>query len=98
MNQERLITIIRKPLVTEKTARNTERSNQYAFQVASDATKPEIKAAVKEMFNVEVESVQVVNVKGKSKMFQRRPGKRSDVKKAYVTLAAGSSIDLMAQA
>lgn len=98
MSQERLITLIRKPLVTEKTARNTERSNQYAFQVAVDATKPEIKAAVAEMFNVTVESVQVLNQTGKAKVFRGRKGKRADLKKAYVKLKAGDVIDVAAQA
>ncbi len=96
MNQERLLDIIRAPRVTEKTARVGEASNQYVFQVAKDATKPEIKAAVELLFKVEVGAVQVTNVKGKRKVFQRSNGKRSDWKKAYVTLKPGSEIDFVA--
>ena len=70
-----------------------EKHNQVLFKVLRDATKPEIKAAVELMFEVKVDSVQVVNVEGKAKRFGNRAGRRSDFKKAYVRLAAGQTID-----
>lgn len=95
MNQEQLMMVIRAPIVSEKSARITEKNNQVAFKVATTATKPQIKQAVETLFDVEVEGVQVVNCTGKRKMFARRPGKRSDWKKAYVRLKAGSAIDFV---
>jgi large subunit ribosomal protein L23 len=94
MNQEHLINVIRRPLVTEKTAIATETSNQYGFEVLLDATKPQIKKAVELMFEVEVSAVTTSKVKGKKKVFARRPGKRNDWKKAYVTLKPGFNIDI----
>jgi len=79
--------------VSEKSTFIGEKNNQYAFRVASDATKPEIKAAVELMFKVEVESVQTVNQKGKVKRFGRSIGRRDHVKKAYVSLKAGQEIN-----
>ena len=73
-----------------------EKSNQVAFKVLTDATKVEIREAVQNLFKVEVESVQVINVKGKTKRRGRLIGKRSDWKKAYVTLKAGQDIDFAA--
>ena len=90
--------MIRAPRVSEKTARLQEVSNQYVFEVATDATKADIKAAVEQMFDVKVEAVNVVNVKGKSKAFSNRAGRRGDWRKAYVKLAEGQSIDVMAKA
>ncbi|QDH70691.1 50S ribosomal protein L23 [Marilutibacter alkalisoli] len=98
MNEAKLYTIIRAPRVSEKTARLQEVSNQYVFEVATDATKADIKAAVEKLFDVKVEAVNVVNVKGKSKAFRFRMGRRADWRKAYVKLAAGQSIDVMATA
>ncbi len=96
MNQEKLMTVLLEPRVTEKSTQVGEANNQYVFKVAKTATKPEIKQAVELMFDgAEVESVQVSNVKGKSKMFARRPGKRCDWKKAYVKLKPGFDIDFM---
>ena len=96
MNQEKLMTILLEPRVTEKTTLVGEAHNQYVFKVAKNATKPEIKNAVELMFDgVEVESVRVTNVKGKKKMFARMPGKRVNWKKAYVKLKPGSDIDFM---
>ena len=95
MNTAKLYEVIRAPRVSEKTARMQEVSNQYAFEVAKDATKPDIKAAVEHIFGVKVEAVNVVNVKGKSKAFKFRQGRRGDWRKAYVTLAEGQSIDVM---
>ena len=90
---ERLMALLIAPHVSEKAARATEKTNQYVFRVLRDATKPEIRAAVQLMFAVEVEGVQVVNVAGKEKRFGRATGRRSDWKKAYVSLKAGQSID-----
>ena len=70
-----------------------EKSNQFVFRVRRDSTKPEIKAAVELMFEVKVDAVRVVNVAGKTKRFGGRAGRRSDFKKAYVSLAAGQTID-----
>ena len=90
---ERLMALLIAPHVSEKAARVTDKANQYVFRVLRDATKPEIRAAVQLMFAVEVEGVQVVNVGGKEKRFGRFTGRRSDWKKAYVSLKAGQSID-----
>lgn len=98
MNDAKLYSIIRAPRVSEKTARLQEVSNQYVFEVSTEATKPDIKAAVEKIFGVNVRAVNVVNVKGKSKAFKFRTGRRADWRKAYVTLAEGQSIDVMATA
>jgi len=90
---ERLINLLIAPHVSEKAARASEKTNQYVFRVRTDATKPEIRAAVELMFSVAVEAVQVVNVGGKHKRFGNAVGRRSDWKKAYVSLKAGQSID-----
>ena len=87
--------VIRAPRVSEKTARLQEVSNQYVFEIAKTATKADVKAAVEQIFAVKVEAVNVVNVKGKSKTFKFRQGRRGDWRKAYVTLADGQSIDVM---
>ncbi|WP_020394115.1 50S ribosomal protein L23 [Thiolinea disciformis] len=81
------------PRMTEKTVAASESSNQYVFKVAKTATKNDIKAAVQELFEVKVDQVRTVNVKGKQKNFGRRAGKRSDWKKAYIRLAEGQSLD-----
>jgi large subunit ribosomal protein L23 len=98
MNDAKLYNIIRAPRVSEKTARLQEVSNQYVFEVATDATKADIKQAIEKLFAVKVEAVNVVNVKGKNKAFKFRMGRRADSRKAYVTLAEGQSIDVMATA
>ena len=96
MNQEKLMTVLLEPRVTEKSTLVGEANNQYVFKVAKSATKPEIKQAVELMFEgAEVESVQVMNVKGKQKMFARMPGRRVNWKKAYVKLKPGFDIDFM---
>ena len=96
MNQEKLMTVLLEPRVTEKSTLVGEAYNQYVFKVAKDATKPDIKKAVELMFEgAEVLSVQVTNVKGKRKMFARRPGQRVNWKKAYVKLKPGFDIDFM---
>jgi large subunit ribosomal protein L23 len=91
---ERLINLLLAPHVSEKAARVGEKTNQYVFRVRRDASKPEIRKAVELMFSVEVEAVQVVNVAGKQKRFGASMGRRSDWKKAYVSLKAGQVIDL----
>ena len=96
MNEERLMGIIVAPHVSEKSTRIADGSNQIAFRVRADARKPEIHRAVEKMFNVEVESVSVLNVKGKTKGLRgRRRGRRPDWRKAYVRLKPGHDIDFV---
>jgi large subunit ribosomal protein L23 len=95
MSQERLMKVLLAPLMSEKTARLADRNRQYAFKVAGNATKPEIRQAVEMMFNVKVTGVQVANMPGKTKRFSQTIGKRSDWKKAFVTLAEGNDINFM---
>ena len=85
--------VVLKPHITEKTTLLSEH-NAVVFQVASDASKPEIKAAVEALFNVKVTGVNTIVSKGKTKRWKGTPYKRSDVKKAIVTLAEGQSIDV----
>ncbi|WP_166642189.1 50S ribosomal protein L23 [Paludibacterium purpuratum] len=94
MNQERLMQVILAPVVSEKSTMVSEKNQQVVFRVAGDATKPEIKAAVELLFNVKVEGVSTVNVKGKVKRFGRMSGRRKDWKKAYVSLVQGQELDL----
>ena len=96
-DEGRLAQVLVAPIVSEKATAVAEKHNQVLFKVLRDATKPEIKAAVELMFKVEVDAVQVVNVMGKAKRFGGRPGRRSDWKKAYVSLIAGQTIDLEAK-
>ena len=98
MNDAKLYNVIRAPRISEKTARLQEISNQYVFEVATDANKADIKVAIEKLFSVTVEAVNVVNVKGKGKTFRNRIGRRGDWRKAYVKLADGQSIDVMAKA
>src|SRR5690606_28054445 len=94
MNQERMLKIILGPHISEKSTLMAEMDNQVAFKVARDATKPEIKEAVENLFKVQVREVQVLNVKGKTKRSVRgKTRKRSDWKKAYVRLEQGQEID-----
>ncbi|UOG93297.1 MAG: 50S ribosomal protein L23 [Candidatus Thiothrix sulfatifontis] len=93
MSMERLYHVLVAPRVTEKTVRATEKANQYVFKVAKTATKQEIKDAVETLFEVKVDQVRTINVKGKQKNFGRRAGHRSDWKKAYVSLSEGFSLD-----
>ena len=100
-NTERLMQVLLAPVVSEKSTFIGEKNNQYAFRVTSNATKPEIKAAVELMFstkdrNIEVLSVQVANVKGKEKRFGRFMGRRNNWKKAYVRLKPGHEINFAA--
>ena len=98
MNQQRLMNVILAPVVSEKSNLLAEKRNRMTFKVLRDATKPEIKAAVELLFGVEVASVTTVTTKGKVKRFGRTLGRRSDVKKAYVNLAAGQELNLDAAA
>lgn len=93
ISKERMYQTILSPVVTEKATALTER-NQVVFKVALDATKPQIKAAVEGLFGVKVLAVNTIVMKGKTKRFRGREGRRSDWKKAMVRLAEGQSIDL----
>jgi large subunit ribosomal protein L23 len=96
MNQERIFKVLRAPHISEKAAIVGDAANQHVFKVATDAKKDEIKQAVEQLFNVKVSKVRTVNVKGKTKRQGIRLGKRSDWKKAYVSLEQGHEIDLAA--
>ena len=93
---ERLLSVLRAPHISEKSARLQE-INQYVFVVAPTATKADVKAAVEGLFSVQVESVNVVNQKGKARAFRSRSGMRSSKRKAYVRLADGQTIDVTAK-
>lgn len=95
MNQERVFKVLLGPHISEKASILADEENQFVFKVATDATKPEIKSAVEELFEVKVKSVQTINVKGKTKRFGRTMGRRSDWKKAYVSLQDGYDIDFL---
>ena len=95
MNEERIMKVLLAPHVTEKAAVVGESSNQYVFQVMTDATKPEIKKAVETLFEVEVDAVRVSNVKGKVKRSGANLGRRKNWKKAYVRVKDGQTIDFM---
>ena len=92
LSRESMYTIIRNPVITEKATMLSEHG-QFVFRVAPDANKREIKAAVEGLFGVKVVAVNTLVTKGKTKRFRGRPGQRSDMKKAFVKLAAGQSID-----
>lgn len=96
LNQERLLQVILAPQVTEKATRVADKHQQVAFRVRTDATKPEIKAAVELVFKVDVDGVTVANVKGKTKRTGRMMGRRKDWKKAYVSLKPGQEINFAA--
>ncbi len=92
LSREAMYQIIRNPVITEK-ATNLSQHGQFVFRVAGDANKREIKAAIEGLFGVTVLAVNTLVQKGKTKRFRGRPGSRSDVKKAFVKLAEGQSID-----
>ena len=96
--QERLTQVVLAPVISEKSTYVADKHNQVIFRVASNATKPEIKAAVEFMFKVQVESVTVVNVRGKEKRFGQFIGRRNHWKKAYVSLKQGQEINFAEQA
>ena len=93
MNQERLMKVLLGPIISEKSTVVADSNQQFVFRVVPDATKREIGQAVELMFEVEVDGVQVVNVKGKKKRFGTRFGRRVDTRKAYVRLKPGHDID-----
>ncbi len=88
--------VLKAPIISEKSTLAAEKNRQFVFKVQKQATKKQIKSAVEMMFDVEVDSVRVLNVKGKQKRFGRTLGKRSDWKKAYVKLKPGNDIDFSA--
>ena len=96
-SQERLINILLAPHITEKTSLAMQNNNSYAFRVRRDSTKPDIKAAVELMFGVKVAKVNLVNEIGKSRTFGKMRGRTQDLKKAYVRLAPGQTIDYEAK-
>lgn len=95
MSSERILSVLRAPHVSEKSTRLSEH-NQYVFSVAPDATKADVKSAVEQMFDVNVVSVNMANIKGKLKMFRFKPGRKANVRKAYVRLADGQTIEAAA--
>jgi large subunit ribosomal protein L23 len=95
LTREAMYALIRNPIVTEKSTA-VSHHNQVMFRVALHATKPQIKEAVEGLFGVKVVAVNTLVQKGKTKKFKGRPGKRSDIKKAFVLLAKGQEIDLAA--
>jgi len=93
---ERLMNVVLAPVVSEKSTLVADKNRQYVFRVADHATKPEVKAAIELLFKTKVQSVTVLNVKGKEKRFGRFMGRRRNWKKAYVRLAAGQEINFAA--
>ncbi|MHB8455489.1 MAG: 50S ribosomal protein L23 [Acidiferrobacterales bacterium] len=95
MNDQNLFQVLLAPHISEKSSRVADKNRQFVFTVRRDATKPVIKQAVEKMFGVEVDSVTVTNLKGKLKRQGKTPGRRQDVKKAYVRLKPGHDIDFV---
>jgi large subunit ribosomal protein L23 len=95
MNKERILDVLKSPHISEKATVVSERDNQIVFKVAVDATKLEIKRAVESLFEVEVDSVKTLNVKGKTKRHGAQMGRRVNWKKAYVSLKEGQEIDFL---
>ena len=94
-SQERLLQVLLAPQISEKATQVAEKNEQVIFRVASDATKPEVKAAVEMLFKVQVDSVQILNVKGKVQRFGRSTGQRKGWKKAFVCLKPGQEINFV---
>lgn len=97
-DEGRLMQVLVAPIVSEKATQVAEKNNTVLFKVLQDATKPEIKAAVEQLFNVKVAAVNVLNQKGKAKRFGKTVGRRDHVRKAYVTLQAGQEINFGGEA
>jgi large subunit ribosomal protein L23 len=93
MKPERLYNVLIAPIVSEKTTMIADKHNQVAFKVVQDATRQEVKAAVELLFKVQVEKVQILNRRGKEKRFGRTPGRRRNLRKAYVCLKPGQEIN-----
>jgi large subunit ribosomal protein L23 len=96
-NQEKLINLLSAPHITEKTSIAMQNANTYSFRVLRNSSKPDIKAAVELMFGVKVAKVNVVNETGKTRRFGKLTGRTQDIKKAYVRLAPGQTIDYEAK-
>lgn len=96
LNSYLLASVLESPIISEKSTTAAENFNQFVFKVKKNATKKQVKSAVELMFNVEVDSVHVLNVKGKIKRAGKTMGKRSDWKKAYVKLKSGHDIEFSA--
>jgi len=96
-SQEKLISVLLAPHITEKTSLAMQNTNTYSFRVRRDSTKPDVKAAVELMFGVKVSKVNLVNETGKSRRFGKLQGRTQDIKKAYVRLAPGQTIDYEAK-
>ena len=95
MNPERVYTVLHEPHISEKVSILGDTANQYAFKVARDATKAEIREAVETLFNVTVQKVTTANVKGKVKRNMRGMSRKKNWKKAYITVAEGQELDYM---
>ncbi len=95
MNPERVYTVLLEPHISEKVSILGDRVNQYAFKVAKDSTKEEIREAVQTLFKVDVKKVTTVNMKGKVKRTIRGETRKKNWKKAYITVAQGQEIDYM---
>lgn len=93
ITEERLLQVLVGPHISEKSTLTAETNNTIVFKIVTDATKAEVKAAVEKLFEVEVDTVRTLNVKGKTKRTGARTGRRNDWKKAYVTLKEGSDIE-----
>ena len=94
MNNNRLHRVLLGPHTTEKSVQGADKKRKVAFKVMTDATKTEVRKAVEQLFNVAVDSVNIMKVQGKTKRFKQRLGKRSDWKKAIVSLEAGHDINI----
>ena len=92
-DEGRLMQVLVAPIISEKATSVADKTNAVTFKVLQDATKPEIKAAVELMFNVQVKAVSVANIKGKTKRFGRSIGRRDNVRKAYVMLQPGQELN-----
>lgn len=95
INEERILKVLVGPHISEKSTMTAENNNTIVFKIIPTATKAEVKAAVEKLFEVEVDTVRTLNVKGKTKRTGARTGRRNDWKKAYVTLKDGSDIDFV---
>ena len=97
-DEGRLMQVLVAPIISEKATHVADKTNAVTFKVLQDATKPEIKAAVELMFNVQVKGVSVANIKGKQKRFGRSQGRRDNVRKAYVSLMPGQELNFSGEA
>ena len=97
-DEGRLMQVLVAPIISEKATHVADKTNAVTFKVLQDATKPEIKAAVELMFNVQVKGVSVANIKGKQKRFGRSQGRRDNIRKAYVSLMPGQELNFSGEA